>query len=437
LRFLFVLLRFLGFFAAPGIFFADVMYAQLLPPTGPRYETFKASANLPMGEAEFVELRDCEQRSKLWEKKRKIKAQQQQFVAKIARFTGSITGKLLSVNPYESCAKGLYGMTHGTTFTGNVATRWGTNGESYCEEAFRQYLLTFIGWEHPAVPGSIIEDVELLNYGLVVDREEPQHAYSPDGVVHWTVRQPAPLTPSIVHFYELDEYKCPYKVRDWQDFTTEDPYPTHQIALVDHELELPVPDYYYSQVQWGMYVMHKAGVINRRDHAHFVVWFPSYDPRDRRWPEHTVARSGPNQQSLTVQGQSGAFQYALVPFNQNYVDMMLKTFRDQWEHILLPEAWRVAQQNAHLAASFATVPRPLVPQPSASAQVTHRGGAHSLPFSFGGGAATVLPPPPPPAAAKPTDEERFTAGLAKKTAPQKNASADQRSRKRKPLPLVI
>jgi hypothetical protein len=334
--------------------------SRLLPPEGPLYEKFKASAEVHMGQEEWEELRDCEQRSELWLKKRKIKAKVGKFEALVARFTGSITGKLLGVG-CESTSRALYSMTHGSTFTGNPATRWGTEKEQKAEGSFQAYLESRIGQAYPGLAGSVIEAVELLNYGLVVDREEPKFAYSPDGVVHWTVRQAAvpaaPSAPEIIHLYQLDEYKCPYGARGWTEFKTDDPYKTMRMPLLDHLLELPTKPYYYSQVQWGMYLMHRTGVINCRDNAHFVVWFPAY-PQQPDCPVR-VEPSGPQKQFKSVQTSQGSFQYCLVPYNQKYVDHMLELFRAQWDSILIPELWRVAQINAHVKESMTAIPRHL------------------------------------------------------------------------------
>ena len=128
---------------------------------------------------------------------------------------------------------------------------------------------------------------------------------SPDGVLHTTWQGPEQQTMNLV---ELVEYKCP---ATWQKKIQQNPgiyknewvpkaVPTRlreQLSSVlqagglpfhDRRIKIPCPAYYYAQVQFGMEIFRRSGVMMPL--AHFVVWSPERMHRIRVLRDETYGR---------------------------------------------------------------------------------------------------------------------------------------------------
>ena len=105
----------------------------------------------------------------------------------------------------------------------------------------------------------------------------PWIGYSPDGVMIETLRNLN--TEKILKKQVLIEYKCPFKHRNLKassiNVTVDDFYRQNAIPFEDHNL--PIPPYYYSQVQLGI----DQCLENFENEAYFVVWIPSFYYSDK------------------------------------------------------------------------------------------------------------------------------------------------------------
>lgn len=151
-----------------------------------------------------------------------------------------------------------------------------------------------------------LDSFQVHHFGLVVDRENNTRAYSPDGVIQEIY---ADGTSAFV----LAEYKCPYTKRfstvpkgipvlnqgfqktrlfvcpnEGTDFEQACLYgptrvpPRYPTAESTQQLNLPITKYYYDQVQWGMEILLRNGILRTHSRfcptmkTYFVVWTRKY-----------------------------------------------------------------------------------------------------------------------------------------------------------------
>jgi hypothetical protein len=164
------------------------------------------------------------------------------------KITGSIVGGILGLNKYASQDDVLENLLF-PNWCGNVCTEYGNTHEDDAQDATLCYLRA----RDP-------DNADIENVGFV--------PCTRDGM-GWCGQSPDGIQPGC---NRLVEYKGPYGQRN----TTSVPdgpidlYPrgvmSHAPTLGGHAI--PVPEYYYAQVQWG------AG-LSGYDRVLFVVWAPA------------------------------------------------------------------------------------------------------------------------------------------------------------------
>lgn len=170
------------------------------------------------------------------------------------RLTGSRFGAAVGLNPYSDpeslCADMLWRV-----FKGNKMTEYGNRHEDDALGAYVHYrrLECMRRGLDPA-----LFRVEERGLCLSEDPATPFLAMSPDGII-----------------YEPDgtvgllEIKCPWKLRDRSvgidaPFYKSSPMPGHP------DKRMPIPTYYWCQIQGGMYIFRSRGM--QMNFADFVVW---------------------------------------------------------------------------------------------------------------------------------------------------------------------
>jgi hypothetical protein len=257
---------------------------------------------------------------------------QQAYHAKLKRITGSVVGSIFGVNKYSSPTQALKDFLW-PSFTGNAATFYGNKMEDTCQQMFIETMYEeMIDSDHHDVYGTL-RDVRIDNTGLIIDRDNPMFGMSPDGI----------LIKEYVNFYSgektelrsLIEYKCPYSKRTLKDIAKKQRniYPVQSVAKTS--LFLPVPSYYYSQVQFGLFVLERNGFINRTD-AYFVVYVPNQQATLEILSQNRSTNF--EQTSKLYSSMSGSLQVTKIKKNQAYIDQMLSHVTDWYNNEYLPSA---------------------------------------------------------------------------------------------------
>jgi hypothetical protein len=304
-------------------------------------------------------------------------ANEKWLASRVCKVTGSTVGAVYGVNPYSSPNRQLKEWLW-NTFKGNAACRWGNDHEDDCEEAFREWQTARLLDSETDGHGFVLSDVALEHKGLCICRKLPFLAMSPDGFlretwqkrsVHGTSREaetaanaapatvqndcprPVPVTRTIVDegdgrfvlllAYELVilvEYKCPYGQRYRTTWTgDEDCYPTKDVKKAPG-VRLPVPSYYYSQVQYGCRTLGiQDDLLTWPTHCWVVVWNPYYN-READWPDFKTAVSGEGK-ALTVATRSGTIQATRVDFNAAYAKDLEECVVQFWHEKYMPAVW--------------------------------------------------------------------------------------------------
>lgn len=201
-------------------------------------------ARLAVTGEECAQIRCADQRSELW------------FSARTGRLTASNFGAAAELNKHCSRRDLVRQMLWPHCFTGNCMTRWGTVMEDVCCRDFEQYYRQDRG-----LPGMRVEES-----GLILTPEMPWLGTSPDGLVHDNSGGQDRLV-------ALLEIKTPYTLKGMTDPTPDGFYPFCDVPGADrpdspNPRQLPVPPYYYCQVQGNMA---QLGLRN----CFFVVWTPA------------------------------------------------------------------------------------------------------------------------------------------------------------------
>ena len=170
------------------------------------------------------------------------------------------------------------------------------------------------------VPESHIENV-----GLVVSAEKGYLAMSPDGVLHTSTGP------------ELIEFKCPWGCRYLEEerdvLQKGSMYPRKLISGAMCGV-VPIPPYYFTQVQHGMSVLSSLG--KRFTRAHFVVWCPSKSADVRE-----IARSPDG--SRIVSTPKGTVQLTVVERDDAYIARMYERVDKMWDKYVAACVWRDCQ----------------------------------------------------------------------------------------------
>ena len=210
----------------------------------------------------------------------------------------------LTGNGYSTPDQLLKHMLWPSTHSVNeIFTSYGNRNESTCEHQLRLYLRGRV-----QDPGDPLVRFEIRHPGLVKDLG--CMGYSPDGHV---VESYADGSSAVV----LSEYKCPFSKRRFN------PGPEHRGRLdvygagqegpdlygpitlpllsggsssATTKRRLPITAYYYDQVQWGMGLGLRQGLLRTGPccpsmKCYFVVWTPAYSqlcevPYDQAYADH-------------------------------------------------------------------------------------------------------------------------------------------------------
>jgi len=143
---------------------------------------------------------------------------QEWFDARKGRVTGSQIGAILGVNPWSSNTDAMRSMLGYSTFTGNVATEYGSRNEANAIADFE-----------------LETNIIIKECGFILHPEFDWLGASPDGLIGADA---------------IAEIKCPFGLRD-------DPEPKFK-KLADQP-------HYYAQVQYEMY-------CSERTTAYFIQW---------------------------------------------------------------------------------------------------------------------------------------------------------------------
>jgi hypothetical protein len=296
------------------------------------------------------------------------------LASRVGRATGSAVGAIYGVNKYCSPDKKLDQMVW-QTFKGNKMTRYGNLNEHNAEESFDNWMQMRLYDEETDDFGFVLTGIELQNRGLCVCRQEPIFAMSPDGFLvetwtkevkcatkeeaeqaainaqkedvkvgdgrlwfNYTVEEDG-LVKMAKTCVILVEYKCPWKghAKGWYDEF--DVYPVERIKKAKN-VELPVPSYYYSQVQHGMNVLGiRDNMITRPEKTYFVVWHPAYY-NDGETPLDFWTTTNPSKTSTVVAGPTGTIFITDVPYDHDYAEDLIGAARTFVLDRLLPTLYR-------------------------------------------------------------------------------------------------
>ncbi len=227
------------------------------------------------------------------------------------RFTGSAAGAFGLQNPYESCENYIEKKVRPVEMDarGKAYCAWGNAHEDDCEDAFKEKYLREKLYEYTRNNGDLFlpERMKIHHLGLYICKAPglAMLGMSPDGILetHW--RRPDGTEYKVL---ELCEWKCPATWEKKQDNShiyksnlLPSTFPVRlqkQMGRMPptHEgmrYRLPVPPYYFSQIQYGMALFRKSGVELER--AWFGVWDPNRVavtciPRDDAYGEWIIER---------------------------------------------------------------------------------------------------------------------------------------------------
>ena len=165
---------------------------------------------------------------------------------------------------------------------------YGLENEDRCEDVLRGYLQSRVKNETDPLVEFVIH-----HCGCVRSRGDRSRGYSPDGYVEETYSDGSSAV-------VLSEYKCPYTKRLYRPPVGSPPldvYPSGSgICLYgptcvppkpfasqgEQQVTLPIPPYYYDQVQWGMDILMEDEFLRTHPvhcptmHCYFVVWTPKF-----------------------------------------------------------------------------------------------------------------------------------------------------------------
>lgn len=296
------------------------------------------------------------------------------LASRVGRATGSAVGAIYGVNKYTSPGKKLEEIVW-NTFKGNHMTRYGNDNEDNAEDCFREWMEMRLHDCDVDDYGFELTDILLVNRGLCVCRQEPIFAMSPDGflVESWTkehafdteeaaeaaaaeaAAEDQLVRDDYLRFSSkitqkkeggkfllamkkaritLVEYKCPYKGKSKGWYDEFDVYPVEKIKKANG-VELPMPSYYYAQVQHGMNVLGvRDDMLTRPEKCYFVVWHPAYYTGETALDFWTT--QNPSKTSLVVAGRSGTIFITEVPYDHDYAERMSVAVRTFVLDRLLP-----------------------------------------------------------------------------------------------------
>ena len=386
-----------------------VMHSGPALPSNPAFVRFTAAvaAVLPSS-AEFHRAMHEQQGTPAWLADRKLRFQFDSWPVELGKLSGSTVSCAINSNPFTSRKKFVNECVFGRCSDGddtNPAFAWGHGAEPWAARAFLLWCREQIGSVFHDADASadsrrIIVDVALEHYGMVLDRKHSMFGYSPDGVLVWTLRNPKDGAVTVEK--ELIEIKCRFKNRDLRDFTTDPIFPYEPIKHSQHVGA--VPTCYFAQMQFGMWLMQRAGIVTRPK-CHFIAWFPAHDrdPENTSKDPHVVLELDPHdftastgdsphapppplQQPVTKKRKRaakttygpdectlrtihvqtfphGAFAYTMVPQEEAFTSVLLEECNKIWEEDILPMAWYklFRDQSICAAAASASASAPVFP----------------------------------------------------------------------------
>ena len=251
------------------------------------------------------------------------------------RVGGSSCGSVIGVNKYSS-PNAILKEFLWPSFQGNAACVYGTKNEDLCDDLFLKFNIQRVLKSEIQIINQqkyLLIDVDIKHYGLISHPCTPWIGYSPDGVMIETLRNLN--TGNILKKKVLVEYKCPFKHRNLKassiNVTVDDFY--RQNAIPFEENKLPIPAYYYSQVQLGI----DQCLENFENEAYFVVWIPSfyYSDNDICNVNFKIQKNASNN-SIFASNCQGTLQITHVKRNKKFIDDMKSKIKDWYMDKYLP-----------------------------------------------------------------------------------------------------
>jgi hypothetical protein len=290
--------------------------------------------------------------------------------ARMDLITGSILAGIVGWSPFSDPIRTIMEKLW-RKFTGNVATRYGTENEENANSATEVYYESLNGTVNPVNSDEVQVSAVVREVGLVRSIAFVFAGMSPDGIL--TREYKNNKTGEVRVQRQLLEYKCPYKRRNltdhWPAYDLYDKYPVpHVPGTKANKLKQPIPQYYYTQLMWGGLIMGnhalapmlaKSPKLDKFMAPHldkavdsssdntmedvrcgedlidtdhpilFIVWAPCTDLRKKiSTPE--VYYEDPEACSKFIRTKFGAIQLTEVEYNHDFATWMLEEVFDFW-----------------------------------------------------------------------------------------------------------
>lgn len=244
------------------------------------------------------------------------------LAARSGRVTGSTIAAVMGLNPYESPMDLVRNLLW-RSFKGNAATAYGNQNEDHVQDSLVHLLQDRMVGHF--FKGKRVRSFTVDNPGLVISKNDPFMAMSPDGVL-------------TVQFFDgtatrvLLEYKAPYSKRRYKfkdEFVVVDADGASAAGSVDDiyksqvtpgydAVQRPIPKYYTPQLCYGMHVLDM-------DDAFFVAWVPV------RSADGVVKMS-----KNIYKTPSGTIQFVHIRRKRLFEERMLQSIVHFWHTIYVP-----------------------------------------------------------------------------------------------------
>lgn len=296
--------------------------------------------------------------------------------ARMDLITGSILAGIVGWSPFSDQTRTIMEKLW-RSFTGNVATRYGTENESNANSATEVYYESLNGTVNPVNADEIQVSATVREVGLVRSVAFVFAGMSPDGIL--TREYKNTKTGAIRVQRQLLEFKCPYKRRNltdhWPAYDLYDKYPVpHVPGTKPNRFKQPIPQYYYTQLMWGGLIMgnhalapmlakspklaefmapHLSKAIQLSDGDTlddvrcgedlidtdhpilFIVWAPCTDLcKEIDTPE--VYFTEPEACTQFIRTKFGAIQLTEVAYNHDFATWMVEEVFDFWLNMYMP-----------------------------------------------------------------------------------------------------
>lgn len=296
--------------------------------------------------------------------------------ARLDVMTGSILAGIVGWSPWSDQIRTLMEKLW-RKFRGNAATQYGTDNEPNAQNATEAYYKSLNGTVNPYNADEIQISASIHEVGLVRSIAFVFAGMSPDGILTRTYRNTK--TNELRTQRQLLEFKCPYKRRGvtdhWPAYDLYDKYPIPNVpGQKPSNQEIPVCQYYYTQLMWGGLLMGRhrlkpildkcpemakfmephldnaiaqscgetlddamcgEDLIDAEHPILFIVWVPCTDVRGQIDVPEVYAEHAPSN-SRHVRTKFGAIQITDVEYNHDFAVWMLEEVYKFWRFKYMP-----------------------------------------------------------------------------------------------------